>query len=296
MPRRFPQGQRRTPPLTTDEVLARAIRALETNNGQRAAIIGFSLLATVVLLAFPGTWAALALGIPYIFFVPGFAVVRLFFWKDTSLEARFVLSLGLSILVAIFLGLILVLSPIGLDADTTRASLILFTLAAVAAEVFWRPATASAKPEIPEAEPFKVDKVVAAMLGTALVVSAISLGLIVTAEYPSRTYFAMTDEYGSADINTTRLVNHTLTLVVEMHNGEDGPRTFSLNAYGWNTTVYGSQWLNVTLAEGETVNHTFVFDLPQTGVWRVDFDLYISGEGVPMYHYGNLHLWFSVEE
>lgn len=295
MQKRFPQGEEDAN-LTADEVLARAVKTLETNNGQRAAVIGFSLLATLVLLAFPGTWAALAFGIPYIFFVPGFAVVRLFFWKDTSLEARFVLSLGLSVLVAIFLGLLLVLTPIGLDSDTTRASLILFTLSAVAAEIFWRPAVASSKPEVPEAEPFKVDKVVAAMLGTALVVSAISLGLIVTAEYPSRTYFAMTDEYGSADINTTRLVNHTLTLVVEMHNGEDGPRTFTLNAYGWNTTLYGSHWLNFTLDEGDTVNHTFVFELPSTGTWRVDFDLYISGDGVPQYPYGNLHLWFSVEE
>jgi len=282
--------------LKADDVLGRTLRFLETNNGQRASIIGYSLVATLVLLAFPGTWAALAFGIPYIFFVPGFAVVRLFFWKGTSLEARFVLSLGLSVLVAIFLGLFLVLTPIGLDSDTTRASLIVFTLAAVAAEVFVRQAPPSERVREPEAEPFKVDKVVAAMLGTALVVSAISLGLIVTAEYPSRTFFAMTDAEGSADINATRLVNDTLVLVVEMHNGEDGPRTFTLHAYGWNTTIYGSQWLNFTLAEGETVNQTFEFDLNTTGIWRVDFDLYISGEGVPQYIYGNLHLWFAVEE
>lgn len=281
--------------MTADSALERTIRFLETNNGQRTAVIGYSLLATLVLLVFPGTWAALAFGIPYIFFVPGFAVVRLFFWKGTSLEARFVLSLGLSVLTAIFLGLFLVLTPIGLDSDTTRASLILFTLAAVAAEVFWRPAPAGEKTDAPTSEPFKVDKVVAAMLGTALVVSAISLGLIVTADYPSRTYFAMTDEYGSADINTTRLVNHTLTLVVEMHNGEDGPSTFMLHAYGWNTTIYGSQWLNFTLEEGETVNQTYEFDLDSTGVWRVDFDLYITEAGQPQYLYGNLHLWFSVE-
>jgi len=282
--------------LKADDVLGRTLRFLETNNGQRAAIIGYSLVATLVLLAFPGTWAALAFGIPYIFFVPGFAVVRLFFWKGTSLEARFVLSLGLSVLVAIFLGLFLVLTPIGLDSDTTRASLIVFTLIAVAAETFVRPAPSSERVQEPETEPFKVDKVVAAMLATALIVSAISLGLIVTAEYPSRTYFAMTDADGSADINATRLVNDTLVLVVEMHNGEDGPRTFTLHAYGWNTTIYGSQWLNFTLDEGETVNQTFEFDLDTTGVWRVDFDLYISGEGVPQYLYGNLHLWFSVEE
>ncbi len=254
------------------------------------------MFATLVLLALPGTWAAMAFGIPYMFFVPGFAVVRLVFWKGTSLEARFVLSLGLSILVIIFLGLFLVLTPIGLYSDSTRASLILFTVAVVALEVFWKPAPEErAMPEAEDEKPFKVDKVVAAMLGTALVVAAISLGLIVTAEYPSRTYFAMTDENGSADINTTRDIGSTITLVIEMHNGEDGPRTFTLVAYGWNTSLYGTHWYNYTLEKGETVNQTVTYQLDTSGIWRLDFDLYIQEQGQVAFFYGNLHLWFSVE-
>ncbi|MBU1914108.1 MAG: DUF1616 domain-containing protein, partial [Candidatus Thermoplasmatota archaeon] len=106
----------------------RALEFVRTDNGQRMTIIVFSLIATVALLAFPNTIAAYAFGIPFMFFVPGFTVVRMFFWKGTSPEAKFVLSLGLSILVVIFLGLMLVLTPIGLTSNSTRASLILFTL------------------------------------------------------------------------------------------------------------------------------------------------------------------------
>jgi uncharacterized membrane protein len=287
----------------TAELLDSVARFLESHNGQRISICVYSVLATVVLLAYPGTTAALALGIPYLFFVPGFALVRLVFWKNTSLEAKFVLSMGLSILVVILLGLLLVLTPIGLNSDTTRSSMILFSLGAVAVEFFVWPANRGEEkaPEQRERkvkeEPFKFDKVVVAMLGTALVVSAISLGLIITAEYPSRTYYAMTDESGSANINTTYDLGTNLTLRIEMHNGEDGPRTFMLYAYGANdTTVFAEQRFNFTMASGDTVNQTVTFSLDDPGVFRLVFLLYIQEEGHEMYMYSEnpVQLWIEV--
>lgn len=285
--------------MTEDsDTLSRAVGFLETHNGQRLAIALFSTVATLVLVFLPGTAAAFALGLPYMFFVPGFAVVRLFFWKGTSLEARFVLSLGISVLVIILLGLFLVLTPVGLDSNTTRGSLIVFALAAVAAEMV-KNRKAEDEPEpktrTEKVEPFKFDKVVAAMIGTALVVSGICLALIITAEYPSRTYFAMTED-GSANINSTRVLGTNITLTIEMHNGEDGPREFSMAAYCWNDTHWGTRWYNYSMAEGDTrfVNVTFALDQP--GVWRFDFDLYIQETGQERYLYGNLHLWLSVVE
>lgn len=285
------------------EGLDRLLSFMETHNGQRVGICAYSVLATIVLLLYPGTTAALVFGIPYLFFVPGFALVRLVFWRNTSLEAKFVLSLGLSILVVILLGLVLVLTPVGLNSDTTRASMILFSLGVVALEVFVWPASKWDKKEeglkerkIKE-EPFKIDKVVAAMLGTALVVSAISLGLIITAEYPSTTFYAMTDESGSADIETTYLVGSNITLVIEMGNGEDGPRLFALQAYGTgNATIFDEQWFNVTLDEGEKTNVTMTFDLDTTGVFRIVFYLHIQEEGHEAYVYSEnpVQIWIEV--
>ena len=276
---------------------------LESHAGQRLVICAYSVLATLVLLAYPGTAAAVIVGIPYLFFIPGFALVRLVFWKNTSIEAKFVLSMGLSILAVILLGLLLVLTPIGLNSDTTRASMILFTLGAVALEVLVWPADREVTEEAPEElkmkeEPFKVDKVVAAMLGTALVVSAISIGLIITAEYPSRTYYAMTDEWGSAKINTTYDAGTNLTLLIEMHNGEDGPRVFSLNSLGANnTTVFGEQWFNRTLDSGDTWNVSVLFHLDTPGVFRLMFMLYIQEEGSEPYLYSEnpVQLWIEVK-
>jgi uncharacterized membrane protein len=271
------------------------MRFLETHNGQRLAIILFSLIATLVIVAFPGSAGAYIVGMPYLFFIPGFAVVRLFFWKGTSPEAKFVLSLGLSILVLIFLGLILVLTPIGLSPNTTRASLVLFALAAVAIDVFWKRPQVEQKAKTAEEKlprTIKLDKVVVAMLGTALVVSAISLGLILTAEYPSRTYFAVTDETGSADFNTTREINSTFTAILEMKNGEESTSVFRVVVH--NITWNVSQEFSQSLQKGEVWNKTVSFDLVYYGNVRIDFDLYITEKGQPEYFYGNLHLWLTV--
>ena len=284
------------------ERLDRIVEFLESHNGQRIVICAYSILATIVLLTYPGTAAALIVGIPYLFFIPGFAVVRLVFWRNTSIEAKFVLSMGLSILVVILLGLFLVLTPIGLNSDTTRASMILFSLAVVALEVLvWPASRGDEKRDVTERrvkeEPFKIDKVVAAMLGTALVVSAIAIGLIITAKYPSRTYYAMTNEWGSAEINTTYDAGTNLTLIIEMHNGEDGARVFSLNAFGANnTTVFGEQWFNRTLERGETWNVSVTFNLDTPGIFRLVFMLYIQEGDSEAYLYSEnpVQLWIEV--
>ena len=281
-------------PRPVDSIL----KFLETDNGQRLAVIVFSLVAALVLWTLPGTAFAYVFGIPLLFFVPGFAVVRLFFWKGTSPEAKFVLSMGLSILVIIFLALILVLTPIGLSMDSARASVLLFALGAVALDFFWlrRESEESRKTAEPEPEraprTIKLDKVVAAMLVTAIAISVISLGLIITADYPSRTYFAVTDDNGSADINTTRDINSTLNLVLYAKNGEDGQRTFRIVAH--NETISYFQEFTEPMEKGEIWEQNISLELIYYGEFLIDFDLYIQEAGSSEYFYGNLHLWIKV--
>jgi len=273
---------------------------LGTDNGQRILVCAFSIIATVVLVLAPGTAAAYAFGIPFIFFIPGYVVVRMFFWKGSSPETKFTLSLGLSILVVIFLGIVLVTTPIGLNSDTTRASLIVFSLGGVAVETLWLRAdrqvkSTEDKKEVPK-EPVKIDKVVAAMLATALVVSGVSLGLIVTAEYPSRTYFAVTGTDGMVITNPTYEVGTNLTVVVEMKNGEDGPRNFTLVTYGPYVTGSGVQNFSKVLDRNEGWDVLVTFNFTAAGNSRLNFDLYIQDDEKPPILYGNLHIWISVTE
>jgi uncharacterized membrane protein len=276
----------------------RALEFVRTDNGQRMTIIAFSLVATIALITFPNTIAAYAFGIPLMFFVPGFTVVRMFFWKGTTPEAKFVLSLGLSILVVILLGLVLVLTPLGLTSDSTRASLVIFTLAAVAIEAFVLNGGEKGQPSPPatrKVEGSKPDMVVAAMLATALVVSAISLGLIITADYPSRTYFAITDPEGKMVGNASLVYGTNATYLLHMMNGESGPRNFTLVVYGKDTPAFGTQTLTKTMKEGETWNKSVSIQLTDSGYFRLDFDLYIQKSDQPPYLYGNLHLWVFIQ-
>jgi len=269
-------------------------------------IAAFSVAATIVLVSLPGTALAYAFGLPFLFFIPGYALVRLFFWKGTSLETKFVLSLGLSILAVIALGFVLVMT-IGLFPNTTRGSLAVFALGAVALETLWlnadRAKKDETKPEIspePAPEPSgKPDKVVAAMIATALVISGISLGLIVTADYPSRTSFAVTDSSGQVVTNTTRAINTTLVLVLHVRNGEDGPRTFTMDAYANNvnpngTDVFENRSFEMQdLAKGGEWSQSVTLYFNETSIFRINFDLYIQQVGKAPVLYGQLHIWFE---
>jgi len=274
------------------------MRFLETDNGQRLVIVAFSIVAAAALWAAPGGALAYILGIPLLFFVPGFAVVRLYFWKGTSPEAKFVLSLGLSILVLTILGIFLVFSPPGLTPDTTRASVLVFSLGAVAFDVLRKQPKTTGTSKTAGPEPakaprtIKLDKVVASMLGTAIAISVLSLGLILTADYPSRTYFAVTDDNGSVDINTTRDHGTTMNLVLHMKNGEDGARTFRVVVH--NDTLVSPQEYPKELQKGELWEQNVTIALIYYGDYRIDFDLYIQKQGSPEYFYANLHLWIEV--
>lgn len=281
--------------------LDRATRFSGSHNGQRLIVSAFSIVAILVLLAFPGSILAYVFGLPLIFFVPGFALVRLFFWKGTSVEVKFVLSLGMSILVVILLGLLLALSSIGLRSSTAQASLIIFALGAITVETIWLHADRKSKGVAPvahepeeEASVGKMDKVVVAMIATALVISAISFGLIATAKYPSRSYFAMTDENGSADINVTQKVGGNITLVLQMKNGESGARTFILLFQNWNSTALGSWNVSQNVQKNDYWNYTAKIHLPLPGTFRLDFTLYMQEPGKTAVEYGELHLWIAV--
>jgi uncharacterized membrane protein len=281
-----------------DVFTGKMTRFLSTDDGQRITVCAFSIVAALVLFLLPGGSLAYLFGVPFMFFVPGFVVVRMFFWEKTSLETKFVLSLGLSVLVIIILGLILVFTPIGLNSDSTRASLIVFSVGGVAVE--WLMPKPKAK-KLPEEEPpvsretpLKLDKVAVAMLATALVVSGISLGLVVTADYPSRTYFAITDDQGMTITNWTYTVGTNLTVRMEMQNGEDGPRTFICQAYAYGTDFWGTQTASKLLEKGEKWTHDVYFILAVTGHQRFDFDLYIQDGSEPPVFYANLHIWIHL--
>ncbi len=73
------------------------------------------------------------LGIPLVLFVPGYALISALFPKNDDLDSieRIALSIGLSICVVVFAGLVLNFTPWGIRLGPILLSLSVFTLALV---------------------------------------------------------------------------------------------------------------------------------------------------------------------
>ena len=96
-------------------------------------IINILMLALVlIILVFPVPWLRTILGFLFITFFPGYVLVALLFPKKDSLSAtaRIALSLGLSIVVAVFIGLMLDFTPWGIGLYSLLLSVSLFILLA----------------------------------------------------------------------------------------------------------------------------------------------------------------------
>ena len=83
-----------------------------------------------IIFVLPESWMRAILGFPFIIFFPGYVLVATLFpgKENLSATARIALSLGLSIVVAVFIGLLLDLTPWGIGLYSFLLSLSLFIL------------------------------------------------------------------------------------------------------------------------------------------------------------------------
>lgn len=90
------------------------------------------LTLALVLIVFTSSmpWLRILLGFPFVIFFPGYVLVAALFPRKSSLSvtARVALSLGLSIAVVVFIGLILNFTPWGIGLYSLLLSLFLFIL------------------------------------------------------------------------------------------------------------------------------------------------------------------------
>ena len=83
-----------------------------------------------IVFVFPVPWLRIALGFPFIIFSPGYVLIAVLFPKKGSLSPieRIALSLGLSIAVVLFIGLMLNYTPWGIKLYPLLLSVSFFIL------------------------------------------------------------------------------------------------------------------------------------------------------------------------
>ena len=92
-------------------------------------INGLTLVLVLVILTSSLSWLRIILGFPFVTFFPGYVFILILFPRkeDLNTMTRLILSLGLSIAIVIFIGLILNFTPPGITLYSLLFSIAFFT-------------------------------------------------------------------------------------------------------------------------------------------------------------------------
>lgn len=285
-----------------------------------AAALSLSILPQV-LLGVGGPFRYL-LALALVFLLPGYAMAAVLFPEDGEIDwiRRIALSVGLSIASVALLGLLLDLTPVGLNVATVVGSLLLLSLG-TSALAWWRRLRVSEPRRLSLSIDLALplwrdlrfaDRLLAIGVAIALTsgVGVVAFGL---ANPPSPDRF--TELYlldaGGGVLNYTLSLNTTEggSVVVGIHNVEGMPVNYTVvvllasletvyNATtGRNETVPGnSTFLDsfaVEVASGGRAEEPFPFSIPIQGEYLLEFRLYMGPPQGPPYRYVDLHVRVS---
>ena len=276
-------------------------------------IILLSLLLALFIYAIPDNIGRIILGLPFILFFPGYALIGTLFPEKGSLDLieRIALSFGLSIAVVPLIGFGLNYTPFGIRLEPILWSLIAFNVV-FAILAMWR-RTASKEPFLPF-EPrvlyasamrqfntgTKVDKTLTVVLVIAIMSSVFALGYVVAVprEGESFTEFYVLGPGGKAtDYPHNLTVNESGPVILGIANHEHKRVTYTIEfwlsnaTYTNNTTTVnhlyymGSQ--NVTLDHVPAVTDSnwiaqweegYNISIPYSGQYKIWFVLLKDGQ------------------
>lgn len=285
-----------------------------------AAVLALSILPEV-LLGVGGPFRYL-LALALVFLLPGYAMAAVLFPKDGEIDwiRRIAISVGLSIASVALLGLLLDVTPWGLNVASVVGSLLLLSLG-TAVLAWWR------RLRVPEPDRLSLsvdltlplwrdlrfaDRLLAIGVAVALAsgVGVVAFGL---ANPPAPDHF--TELYlldaGGGVLNYTLSLNTTQggTVVVGIHDVEGIPVNYTVivllvsletvyNATtGRNETVPGNATFldsfAVEVASGGRAQEPFPFSIPVQGEYLLEFRLYMGPPQGPPYRLVDLHVRVS---
>jgi len=275
----------------------------------RKILIGMVIITLLLFPAVAFTSGALqiALGLLFVLFFPGYALLSALFPRQGSLSGieRTVLSFGLSIAVTPLIGLILNYTPWGISLYPILISVTVFIL--VASAIAWY-----RQQRLPPAERFSVAVNISLpkwrKMGSVDKVLSISLVVVILAALGSLGYFIATPKVGekftefyilSVDgkaENYPRQVmqGETMELIIGIVNHEH-----EVTSYRIDIEINGSQVEQIrskTLAHGEKWEEVVSFIPQNSGKnQKVEFWLYKDDKTEP-YFKDPLHLYIDVSE
>jgi len=280
--------------------------------------VGYALIMTVIVVSFGGN----ILGLLLVFFVPGYVLVAALFPSDRKHEwvERIALSIGFSVVVIPLLGLAINFSPLGIRRVPFLGVIDVFT-ALVGLVAYWRRMRLAPQERLsasldlawPAWKDYSaIDKTLTALLLVGLVAAVGTVGFLTRpAQEDNRfTQFFLLGPGGNASgyptvLNISKptsvlvgIVNHEASTVNYTVRVElVGVRLVYDSTTARNETVEMNRttwsWFNFTRADGQNWTQYYTFSIPQIGLWKVQFLLFVNGGfSVP---YRELHLYLTIE-
>ena len=264
-----------------------------------------ALLLIVVIALFPSNTLCIILGLPFMLFFPGHALVTALFPQMGDLDGieRVALSFGLSIAVTILIGLVLNYTPLGISLYSILLSLAVFILVASAIAYFRRRRlpvedrfSVSFKIALPRwAGLSNMDKALATVLVLSVIATIGVLVYVVTAPKAGEhfTEFYVLGVEGEAENYTSELVvGEKATVIVGIVNHEGGETNYRIEV-----TIDGVKNGEVgplVLADEAKIEQEVNFIPQKAGDFqKVEFLLCRNEESEP---YSKLHLFVDVKE
>lgn len=283
-------------------------------------VLGVAILPFIALSV--GGPVRVALGLLFVLFLPGYALIAALFPKDKDIDwiERVALSFGLSIAAVPLLGLLLNYTPWGIRLEPIVTTVLLFTFGMCGIAYYRRMQmpvedrlSISIELQVPDWGDYDLlDKVltIALVISIVAAVAALTYVLVVPREGEKFTEFYILDRNGMAQDYPTQLnVSEQGTVIMGVVNHEYEMINYSLTVvlvtvqFVFNSTTQRNDTIELSnqtldtrpvLLEHERTWEEFLnFSIAQTGDYKLRFLLFRGAiQGEP---YRNLHLWINVE-
>jgi uncharacterized membrane protein len=280
-------------------------------------VMGLVLLTDIFVLAHGLSETALrnVLGLPFVLFLPGYALIAALFPAKSDLDGieRTALSFGLSIAVVPLIGLVLNYTPWGIRLLPVLVSLSIFILimcglaylrriALPDTEAFnipFRETALSLKADILEKPQSKLDRVLTVFMVLSILLSVATLVYVVVTpkEGEHFTEFYLLGPQGTAD---NYITNYTLgqseTVIVGVVNHEYRPVNYTMEVKLENQSLPLPENLQqITLAHNETWEEPVTLTPTLEGQdMKLEFLLFNETDKTTPYR--DLHLWIDVNK
>jgi uncharacterized membrane protein len=263
-----------------------------------------TLLLVIIVFLFPSSFLRIVLGLPFVLFFPGYALIAALFPRksDQGGIERLALSLGLSIAIVPLIGLALNYTVWGIRIYPILISVSAFTL--ITSSVAWY-----RRRRLPEAERirlsfkpslavFKAEKPLDRVLSVLLALSILAaLGTLVYAVAKPKVGERFTEFYilgaagQAADYPTDLRVGASANVTVAVVNREHEEASYRVEVRDVGALI--NEAGPIVLQHEEKWEQPVSFALTTPGESRkIEFLLFKSGGDAP---YRELHLWVNVE-